>query len=598
MANVDHLVLAARQHQLGGRLVQAEQVLRRALQADPGRYDANHLMALVLMNAGAPDRAEYFIRRAVASRPTDPELHNSLGLVLAAKGASADAARAFEESSRLGPAYGPPLLGLGNLRTEALDFDAAEECYRRAAALTPGDAAVACNAAMLLLKTGRADEAAAALRAVLKDHPGHLEALDRLAHVLNYVEGADARDVFEVHAAYGRLLESLVPAMPPPAQTREPERRLRVGYLSPDFRAHSVASFIEPLLEQHDRAAFEVLCYSTGKGSDATTARLRSHAAAWRDVGAVDDGAAAERIRADRVDVLVELSGHTAGGRLGIMARRPAPVQATFIGYPHTTGLTRVDVRLVDAHTDPAGAPTDARATERLIRVPGCFLCYRPPPMEDDPGVSPAPSAGGAPVTFGSFNHLPKVGPGLVALWSRVLLGVPRSRLVLKSINLVGGATRERLLGRFAAAGVDPRRVELLAGLPSRREHLGAYARVDVALDTFPYHGTTTTCEALWMGVPVVTLAGDVHASRVGVGLLKAADLAELIAGTPDGYVALAASWAGDPARLASLRGSLRERVRGSGLCDGPGYARRIETALRGAWRAWCADARRGVHQR
>lgn len=660
--NMDQVVATARRHQLEGRPEQAKQLLRRALQAEPNRHDANHLYGMLLMESKQIEQAEYYVRRAIASRPDDAELHNTLAMILASGGKPGQAAEVLERTVGLHGTYLPALMNLAHMRLLAGEAGRAEECYRRAAAIAPDDPGPACgladvlvragrgaeaaelmrtvlgrdprhkpamvrlvhalyfvgdadaremeewcrramaadpadpeppiDLAMLLLKTGRANEAADVLRAVARRVPGHIRALDWLAHVLNYAEDAGEREVLEAHAAYGRALSATVRPLAPPPNPRDPARRLRVGYLSSDLRGHSVAAFLEPLLEQHDRGAFEVYCYSGTVAPDETTRRLAGYPLAWRETAGLDDRRLAERVREDGIDILVELNGHTAGERLAVMAMRPAPVQATFIGYPNTTGVAGVGYRLVDAITDPPELGADARCVERLARIPGCFLCYRPPPREDDPGVGPPPARAGAPVTFGSFNIVSKIGPGTGALWAEVLRRAPGSRLVLKSINLGPESVRRLTLDRLAACGIDPARVELRGGDLRRRDHLAAYGGIDIALDTFPYHGTTTTCEALWMGVPVVTLAGRVHASRVGVSLLTAVGVPELIAADRDGYVRLAVELAGDPARLARLRAELRERVRSSILCDSPGYARRVEGVLRDTWRAWCGGAK------
>jgi protein O-GlcNAc transferase len=364
-----------------------------------------------------------------------------------------------------------------------------------------------------------------------------------------------------------------------------------VGYLSPDFREHSTGYFVEGLLAGHDRGAVEVFCYSSGRAADGVTARLKEHFACFRNVVGMSDRSAAELIRRDGIDVLVDLAGHTGENRLLILAYKAAPVQVTYLGYPNTTGMTAIAYRLTDALADPPGEGVE-RYSEKLVRLPGSFLCYRP--VEDAPEAGEPPAARQGSVTFGCFNAQAKINLPLVEQWSRILRRVARSSLIVKNASLADGATRDRLAGMFGVCGVGVERLELLGRTATPAQHLAVYRRVDIALDTFPYHGTTTTCEALWMGVPVVTLAGAVHRSRVGVSLLRSVGLPELVAGSWDEYVEIAAGLAGDRGRLVELRAGMRERMRESRLMDGAGLAREVEGAYRDMWRRWCEVGRVG----
>jgi predicted O-linked N-acetylglucosamine transferase (SPINDLY family) len=379
-------------------------------------------------------------------------------------------------------------------------------------------------------------------------------------------------------AATKALARVLAPAAPPRPRPDHPDRPLRVAYLSPDFREHSVAYFFESVLAQRDDRIRHA-CYALAPGADALTARLRAAADEWCDAAGLTDESLAARLRADRTDILVDLAGFTAGGRPGLLARRIAPVQINYLGWAATTGLPTMDWRLVDSHTDPAGA--EAFATERLFRLDPCFLCYRPP----EQAPLPAPREG--PVCFGSFNALAKVSPGVIAAWSELLGRVPGSRLLLKAGALSDPATAALTRGAFERAGVEPSRLEVLPWASGVAAHLQEYRRVDIALDPFPYNGTTTTCEALWMGVPAVTLVGRSHAGRVGVSLLSNTGLPDLIARDPSEYVSIAAALAADPARRAALRSGLREHMKP--LCDAPAFARRLAGALREIWIAACA---------
>jgi predicted O-linked N-acetylglucosamine transferase (SPINDLY family) len=348
-----------------------------------------------------------------------------------------------------------------------------------------------------------------------------------------------------------------------------------VGLLSSDLRAHSVGFFVQSLA-MHAPPGMELVAFSGAPKAwaDGVTDRIRSRCRRWHEVSSMDDATLDALIRTERVDVLLELAGHTTGHRLAAIARKPAPVIVTAIGYPDTTGLPAVDARLVDAITDPVG--TENRCSERLVRLDPCFLCYTPP----DEAPEPRMPAADAPFTFGSFNNASKIGPRTAQAWSRALAAVPGSRLLLKSAGLADRVTRGTLLQALATAGIDPMRVETLDLAAGRREHLEAYARVHVALDTTPYNGTTTTCEALWMGVPVVTTLGDRHAARVSASLLRAAGFPEWIAEDEAAFARVAADLASDRSRLTTLRASMRERLRASALLDGPAYARRVLAAL------------------
>jgi predicted O-linked N-acetylglucosamine transferase (SPINDLY family) len=399
---------------------------------------------------------------------------------------------------------------------------------------------------------------------------------------MNYSAHWTPREIFDAHLESARRFP---PASRPPipAAHRRPGHRLRIGYLSGDLCRHPVACFVEPILVHRDRARFEIFCYHTGADEDEVSARLKALADHWRSVGSLTEDALEETLRADRLDLLVELSGYTDGHRLGVVARRVAPVQVSYIGYPNTTGLAAVDYRITDARADPPGA-ADELHTERLVRLPESFLCYAPPFTGAVTVVPPLRERGC--VTFASFNNLAKLSQPLVDLWARVLGAAPGSRLYVKTKGLQDPGLQAQLLDRFRSAGIGSERIVLSPPQNSMEEHFGSYAAVDIALDTFPYHGTTTTMDALWMGVPVVTLAGDRHAARVSVSILSAIGLEDLIARSPDEYVDIARRLAHDPARLQALRGSLRERLARSTLLDGARFARQLEQAYAQMWQA------------
>lgn len=441
----------------------------------------------------------------------------------------------------------------------------------RTALPTDGDLAV--RHAAILLESGRADESIAVLAQAARDNPHDPAVIREWATTLPYAPSASGPDIRRAHQA----LAELTPAAPRSSRrNRESDRPLRIGFLSGDLRTHSVAFFLEPLLDHLDPRRVETACYSTVRGADAVTARLRARTSRWRDIAGLAADQAAAIIRADRLDALVDLCGPLPGGRPDVLAQHPAALQINWLGYPATAGCAAIDARLVDSFTDPPGS--ESHSIEPLVRLDPCFLCYKPPEAGDAPDVRPRDQ--GRPITFGSFNKLAKVNDSVLSMWCSLLTAVPGSRLVLKGLGLEDAEARSQVITRLSAAGIDGSRVELLLPAPSLREHLDCYHRLDVALDTFPYHGTTTTCEALFMGVPVVSLVGGHHAARVGLSLLTAAGLADLATPTPGRYLTVAAALASDTTRLVTLRTSLRHRLLASTLCDGPAFAARFTATV------------------
>ncbi len=573
-------LIQARAHFQAGRLAEARQLLRRFLQRDPGHAEANHSLAVLLFQLGQREQALYHAQRATAAAPDVGDyfiplasIHDALGQRDKALAAAAIAARRAESSAELLLELIPLYWGMG-------EFDLA---------LSTAERALGVNATLargpyanVLCHIGEVERAIAHLRSQLITDPAARDVLGALISTLNYSPNADPAEVFSLHRRFGETFAA-VPKVPLPAHARHPEERLRIGIISPDLYSQSVAFFAEPIIRHLDRRGFEIYCYSSCSFPDATTQRLKSLADAWRDIAGLSDAAVLQKLRDDAPHILIELAGATAGSVLSIMAARPAPIQVTAIGYPNTTGLSQIDYRLVDAITDPPGA--DAFNVERLSRLPGCFLCYQPP--VDAPAPAPPTSR---PITFGSFNVVQKLSAPTIDTWTRLLNQIPNSRLILKATQFSSPSIRDRFTTRFRDAGLDPSRLELLGPIKSKSDHLAAYDRVDIALDPFPYNGTTTTCEALLMGVPVVTLAGQVHAARVGASLLTAIGTPELIAATTDDYISIAATLAADTPRLNSVKQSLRPRLLASPLCDGPRYASAFGDALRAMWQARCSS--------
>jgi protein O-GlcNAc transferase len=559
-------LIASRAQLSAGHLTQAEAGLRRLCQGHSRNADAHHLLGEVLDRLGRKEQALYFLRRAVELEPQHGPARLALGELMY------NASRFVEASEHFAAAADP----------------GAEESFRRAMGLYPGRKDAGAQCADLLLRMGRPEDALGRARRSVADDPDDLRCRLAVALYANYASDLDARTVFDEHRAVAAITTAIpLPAHAPPAApgAGAADRPLRVSLLSPNLGQHAVSYFLEPILEYHDPAAVTYYAYAVGVKPDETARRLRARCAGWRDFpGPEAEAMALEALAEDRIDIAIDLAGYTNKSFFWVLREPVVPVQATYLGYPHSTAMASIGFRLVDSITDPPGA--EALSTETLVRLDPCFLCYRPPPDAPPPSLSGAGPDLRAPVTFGSFNMLGKLSQATRALWAGVLHAVPGSRLLLKAFTLGDPRVCARLQADFAAAGIDPERLILLDTVPDRGGHLAVYGRVDIALDPVPYNGTTTTCEALHMGVPVVTMAGRAHAGRVGASLLAAAGHPELVARDESDYVRLAAELAADPARLAGLRSTLRTDLERSVLCDGPAFARRFEAALRSMWAA------------
>ncbi len=570
-----------------GELAAAETHFRRAWQLQPDCPPVLEALVRVLRDQGKYQEALALLRERLERQPDDAAACGLLGALFCQLCQFQEAVETLERAVRLDPNQAGAWANLGHaLSYQGQLSDAISSC-QRAIEINPNLAAAHLNLGFALNNQGRVTEAIACFRESLRIEPDFHFASSHLLYSLNYDGVYSPEAIAKAHRHWGqRYCASVAPPDPRPSRS-DPDRRLRVGYVSPDFRSHSVAYFIEPILAHRDQAQVETFCYASLAAPDGVTERLRHLADCWRDVFSLDDCQLASLVRTDGIDILVDLTGHTGGNRLGTFARKPAPVQVTYLGYPNTTGLDCIDYRLTDAWADLPGL-TDRYYTEELVRLPRCFLCYQPP--QAAPEVTDLPAKTVGQITFGSFNHLPKVTPEAIALWSQILQAVPRSRLVLKSRWFGDQLTRARYQALFADCGIDSQRLKLVGLIPDLSQHLAFYSKIDIALDPFPYNGTTTTCEALWMGVPVITLAGRTHGGRVGLSLLTTVGLPELIATTPQEYVALAATLATELPKLTQLRASLRGRVAASTLCDAVAQARAMEAAYRNLWQRYCQN--------
>jgi predicted O-linked N-acetylglucosamine transferase (SPINDLY family) len=563
-----------------GRHTEAETHYRGSLARDATIPETWNNLAITLKSLGRATEATDAYRRAVTLKPDYYDAHDRLGAVLADTLGLAAGIPHFRRCLELKPDYAPALCNLGLALLHEGKFAEAHTCFDRALASDPSLTQALVGRSLAWQQSYQLENAAAGYAEALARDPQHHEARSARLLTLNYLEDRSRADVFADHLAYGQAAAPAAGYSAPPFATASDKKTLRLAFLSPDLRAHSVAYFLEPLLRHLDRERFEIVLYHDHFQVDATSERLRAHASLWRNFVGQPASVVESQIRADAPDILVDLAGHTGFNRLPLYARRLAPVQISYLGYPNTTGLAEMDFRFVDAITDP-GEDDQRFHTETLVRFAPTAWTYAPPQAAPEVACE---RAAGTPVTFGSFNNFAKVSGTTLALWSRILAAVPDSRILLKGHGLHQTEIARTLVPRLTAHGIDPARIELLGRTPDLASHLALYARMDVALDPFPYHGTTTTCEALWMGVPVVTLAGDRHAARVGASLLTAVGHPEWIAHTADDYVAIATALAADGEKRLHLRRTLRDDLRRSPLLDHPAQARRFGDALLTCW--------------
>jgi predicted O-linked N-acetylglucosamine transferase (SPINDLY family) len=585
-----------------GRLDEAITAHERSVALGPNDPVAHRNLGIALHAAGRSDQAVAAYRRALALRENDARTYCNLGMTLQETGHSAAAIAALQNAVALDPNLAQAWTNLGNGLWAAGRFDEASVALRRALTLNPRDADGHNNLGNVLKDQGRLDEAIEEFRRAMALRPESPRAGSNLLFALWAHPGYDAQAILAEHRAWARRHADPLPlgerGRRPgegqreserlglgegPRATSSPGRPLRIGYVSPDFRGHPVGHLLVPLFTHHDRRQFEIVAYSDVRAPDASTETLKSLADQWCPTVGLSDAQVAERVRADRIDILVDLALHTAGNRLLVFARKPAPVQVTMLGLPATTGLATMDYRLTDAYLDPPGT-SEIDYTECSIRLPHCFWVFQPPEEAPEPGALPALQNGF--VTFGCLNQFAKVSPTALDLWVRILQAIPESRLVIQAQP---GSHLESVRDRFLQGGIAATRLEFVPRVP-RADYFRRYLQLDLGLDPFPYNGHNCTIESLWMGVPVVTLAGRTAVARGGVSILSNAGLPELIARSTEEYVNIAVGLARDHERLAELRRGLRTRMLASPLTDGKGYTAAVEAAFRVMWERWCGS--------
>lgn len=605
-----------------GRPPEAVAHLREATRSAPTAMEGWFNLGNALHAAGSDEEAAGAYQHALKLAPDLVPGWYNLGNLLCRLDRLEDAGTCYQRVLALDPGHVRAIFNLGNVLQAGALHDDAIACYREVLRHRPDHALAHFWWATALANSGRSTEASEHYDLALALDPAmarayhmkggmlynqgrigeairvSLKALDvqrelpftfsNSLFMMNYADDVSAAELSAKHREFQERFGAAAPRRTAHANVPEPGRRIRIGYLSPDLRRHSVSYFIEPVLAHHDRDRFEVHCYFNSSLPDEVTARFKGYGHAWHDCYWMSDDELAAQIAADGIDILVDLAGHTSGNRMLTLARKPAPLQVSWLGYPTITGLAAVDYRVTDPQVDPEdGEPREG--TETPLRLPHSYYCYRP--IAPAPDVAPPPSVRTGHVTFGSFNNLAKVSDRTLTLWAAVLEAVPASRLLVKARSLDDAAVRRSLQERMQKLGIDAGRLLLRGWEHGFGGQLALYAEIDIALDTFPYNGGTTTCEALWMGVPVVSLRGETHASRMGASLLHAAALPELVARDAESFVRIARELAADGERLAGLRGSMRDRLRAAPLLDEVRFTLDLEAAYGDIWKRWCHAA-------
>jgi len=558
-----------------GDLAGAEAAYHTALKLMPDLLPARANLGIVQRELGQRDEAAKTLTRAVAMDPNDPALWSNLAAVEYERRRYEASAEAGRRAVALAPDLAAAQTNLGNALARLGRTEGSLAAFDAALKAAPGNPHILYDLGKAQSLLGLLSQSAETYRKVLSTDPSHAAAASNLLLTLQYLEDTTPQEIFEDHR---RVARALYPDSARSPSLNPHDGPIRIGFVSPDLKEHSVTHFLEPLLGALERQRVQITLFSNTDPTDSVTDRLRGLADGFVDLCGVSTRDAVAKVREQEIDLLIDLAGHSARNRLDVFAARAAPRQATWLGYPNTTGLPQIDYRITDAIADPEGK-ADALNTEKLVRLPKGFLCYS---GTGTVGVSPLPSVSGGPVTFGSFNNIQKLCDRTVALWSRVLMACEGSTLLLKSRNLSDPGLRQRVTDRFTDHGIDATRIRFADFTATQAEHLAVYSQIDIGLDPLLYNGTTTTCEALWMGVPVITLCGDRHASRVGASLMAAADLWDFVARDEDEFVLVVRAFA-DPrfrSALARRRAILRDQLKASPLCDAEGFARQMEAAV------------------
>ena len=575
-----------------GKLEEAEATYAKAVAANPAYPNTYYNLGLTMQDSGRWSEAEQCYREAIARRPDYASAYNNLGLVLARLERPQEAQTSYRTALQIDPKYVAAWINISDLLRNTQAYSDALAAAQRAVEISPESAEALVAYANLLCETGKTADGIERFEQALALNPDLLEAHDDLLFTMNYVESAQSVDTtarIKLAKRYGELVASRAKPFQDLVKVKDPEKVLRIGLVSGDLKAHPVGYFIDKVLQtlsQNHSDQLQLFAYSNTPREDDFTLRIKQHCASWVDVSNLSDAKTAERIHSDGIDILIDLSGHTAHNRLPVFAWKPAPVQATWLGYFATTGVKEIDYLIADPWTVPES--DDADFTETVWRLPETRLCFTAPDASIEVGPLPALKEGH--VTFGCFNNLGKMGPEVVALWVAILHAVPDSTLFLKAKQFGQAAIDDSVRAQFQAHGIAAQRLRI-EGRSPRAQYLAAYNEVDIALDPFPFTGGTTTVEGLWMGVPALSLQGTRMIARQGASLLRNAGLADWIAESQEAYLRQAVARAADLPALSRLRAGLREQVLASPVFDAERFARHFAAAMRGMWQKWCESA-------
>eukprot|EP01117_Protostelium_nocturnum_P012041 TRINITY_DN4408_c0_g1_i1.p1 TRINITY_DN4408_c0_g1~~TRINITY_DN4408_c0_g1_i1.p1 ORF type:complete len:672 (-),score=57.26 TRINITY_DN4408_c0_g1_i1:1284-3053(-) len=559
-----------------GDLEAGVKLYHRALFYNFQYSDAYYNLGVAYAEMGKKEESIIHYQLCVHFNPKCFEAYNNMGVLYKELNNIDMAIKSYQNALSINPQFPQTLNNLGVIFTVAGKMEEAHNSLNAAILEDSNYGEAYNNIGVLYRDEGEIEKAISAYEKCIQISPSSPNAAQNRLLAMNYAIEMDHNYVTQAHLDWGNTF----PKVKWNGKNKiEKKTTLRIGYISPDFFTHSVSYFIDGILKHHDKKLCHVFCYSNvGKG-DSKTEKLKSQSHEWRDIYGIGPKEVAEIIRNDEIDILLELTGHTAGNRLDVMALKPAPIQGTYIGYPNTTGLTSIDFRFTDEYCDPIN--TEQKFSEKLVRLPQCFLCYTPG-SDLFPTIT-LPSSSNGFITFGSFNNLAKINDEVISLWCEVLKKVPNSRFVIKSKPFASQKSKERMISKFLKEGIDSSRIDLFPLLNTNLDHMQSYKLMDISLDTFPYSGTTTTCESLWMGVPLVTLKGNIHSQNVSASLLNAIGYGNLIAFTKEEYIDIACRLANNRLELGSIHDCLRQKMKSS-LCDGKTFTRSLEKVLHQLW--------------
>lgn len=565
---------------------------RKALEIEPENATyvttlANAVLFKARVMGSDTAEAEQLYRRAVELRPDSPQWMFNLATFYLDRRRKEEAETTFRKAIALGPQEDGAYINLAVLMYNQGNYAEAETLLNTALTLFPNSKnapSVYLNLGNIYKDSGRHDQALNAYKQALALQPNWALAHSNYLFAMHYDPEATPFDIRRETLAWAARHTDAVPARTQHSNDRHPDRRLKIGYVSADFRHHPVTTYFEPVLASHNKSKVEVYCYNANNSVDEVTTRLQGYANHWRDISALTDDEAADIITKDTIDILIDLSGHTAGNRLQLFARKPAPIQATWIGYFNTTGVKTIDYYITDKFLLP---PEDEwQYTEKPLRLPHTAAMYKL--REDTIPINPLPALTRGYITFGSFNALPKLTPAVMALWAEILKQVPSSKLYLKNKSFGEESVRNEFTSRFAAHGIGADRLQY-SGFSPIQEYLAEYNEIDIALDPFPYNAATTAIDTLWMGIPMVSLKGDRLVSHIGESMLGVVGLSDLVAADPASYVAKAVDLAHDLDRVSTLRQTLRPTLEASPMTNPVQFTQGLEEALRSVWKEWCA---------